>query len=307
MQGYAFNSALLGSLDNAQPITTVDVIAPTHRATAYVRKADVATEVGGSRPSVHNLAKTCPHATSIRYASSRVNARCVVKCAIDAEMANPHARLAQARARAGYEGPADVARVFGWNESTYRGHENGSRGIKREAAIKYARAFSVTPEWILLGTGETTELDQIYQRLLPSRLAPMMELIDMTSIDVNKIDTGGKEFISIARGDKLGQNIVCVTVVDDSMRSRSGGLDGFAPGDILVIDLSAPINPGDYVIAAMAGESAVIRRYQSRGRATNGTAIIDLMPLNPDYATLRIDEHSPGRIIGRVAQRIQTY
>ncbi len=39
-------------------------------------------------------------------------------------------------------------------EPTYLGHENGSRGFKRDSADKYARKFHVSLEWLLTGKGQ---------------------------------------------------------------------------------------------------------------------------------------------------------
>lgn len=66
----------------------------------------------------------------------------------------PHERLAEIRAAAGYETPTDAARAFGWNETTYRSHENGVRGIKSDTAVRYAKAFRSTAAFILTGQGE---------------------------------------------------------------------------------------------------------------------------------------------------------
>lgn len=62
-------------------------------------------------------------------------------------------RLKQAREAAGFERAADAAARFGWRPSTYYGHENGSRGLKPDVATIYARAFRVSPEWLLYGRG----------------------------------------------------------------------------------------------------------------------------------------------------------
>ena len=59
-------------------------------------------------------------------------------------------RLQEARRKAGYENATDAARAFGWNPVTYGAHENGGRGLSRQAE-RYAKAFGVTPEWLLYG------------------------------------------------------------------------------------------------------------------------------------------------------------
>lgn len=45
----------------------------------------------------------------------------------------------------------DAAEAMGISYSTYAGHENGSRGISRSAAIRYARFFQVSLDFIVTG------------------------------------------------------------------------------------------------------------------------------------------------------------
>lgn len=74
-----------------------------------------------------------------------------------AELSSAADRLAYARALAGYASPRSAARTFGWNENTYKSHENGIRqsaGLKEEHARKYARAFNVSLAWLMTGRGE---------------------------------------------------------------------------------------------------------------------------------------------------------
>jgi SOS-response transcriptional repressor LexA len=66
-------------------------------------------------------------------------------------MDEAHDRLRKLREAKGYEGPADAARAFGWNEHTYKSHENGVRGIRLPAAQKYAKAFGSTPAYLMTG------------------------------------------------------------------------------------------------------------------------------------------------------------
>jgi len=65
----------------------------------------------------------------------------------------PSARLKELRVKRGFASARDACRAFGWNEATYRGHENGLRGFKVDAAERYARAFNSSAAFIL--TGET--------------------------------------------------------------------------------------------------------------------------------------------------------
>lgn len=69
-------------------------------------------------------------------------------------MTDPATRLRQLRIRKGYATAADAAKAFGWNEHTYKSHENGTRGIRMDAARKYALSLGSTAAHILgLGNG----------------------------------------------------------------------------------------------------------------------------------------------------------
>jgi hypothetical protein len=68
-------------------------------------------------------------------------------------LAEANERLQHARRRKGFPDATSAARALGWNENTYRSHENGTRGIKRSAAKRYAAAFKVNEVWLLTGAG----------------------------------------------------------------------------------------------------------------------------------------------------------
>jgi hypothetical protein len=82
-----------------------------------------------------------------------------------AEPQDPSDRLKQAREQAGFKHATDAARAFGWNEITYRAHETGGRGLRKDAAERYARAFRRPVEWLLWGKGKPIEPAQ--PRLVP--------------------------------------------------------------------------------------------------------------------------------------------
>lgn len=72
-------------------------------------------------------------------------------------MTTPSDRLKQAREAAGFEKASDAARRLDMHYQTYAAHENGSRGIKVSAARRYAKAFGVSFEWLMLGRGSEKE------------------------------------------------------------------------------------------------------------------------------------------------------
>lgn len=61
----------------------------------------------------------------------------------------PCDRLRKAREAAGFASAAAAARAFGWTVSTYQSHENGNRDLRPAIAERYAKAFRVSPEFLL--------------------------------------------------------------------------------------------------------------------------------------------------------------
>lgn len=84
-----------------------------------------------------------------------VNTQRIDTCSIGYVMTDSKAdRLRSARQAARYASASEAAAAFGWNESGYRHHENGTRGFGADAAAKYGKAFRVRPSW-LLGLDDT--------------------------------------------------------------------------------------------------------------------------------------------------------
>lgn len=72
---------------------------------------------------------------------------------MDISRAGIAARLVKARELSKRENASEVARLLGIPEPTYLGHENGSRGLKIDAAQKYADFYRVNFEWLMTGRG----------------------------------------------------------------------------------------------------------------------------------------------------------
>lgn len=95
---------------------------------------------------------------------------------------DPDERLVWARTRAKFATASDAARRFGWNENTYRSHENGQRGISKKAAAQYAKAFKVPVEWLLYGQGSMVpppdpELISLFGNLKPEEQETIRQLM----------------------------------------------------------------------------------------------------------------------------------
>lgn len=71
----------------------------------------------------------------------------------------PSARLKQARQAAGYRSASSAAKTIGIGVSTYLAHENGQNAFNTGQANRYAKAFSVSPAWLLIGEGNGLHLN----------------------------------------------------------------------------------------------------------------------------------------------------
>lgn len=70
-------------------------------------------------------------------------------------------RLVKARVAAGCETAAEGAARAGVKYYTYVQHESGTRGISKDKAAKYGRAFGVDPSWLLYGKGRQEAVTEV--------------------------------------------------------------------------------------------------------------------------------------------------
>lgn len=63
-----------------------------------------------------------------------------------------HERLREIRKNAGFESATQAADFHRWTVPTYSAHENGSRGMRVDSALKYAQAFRADPCYLAFGT-----------------------------------------------------------------------------------------------------------------------------------------------------------
>lgn len=135
-------------------------------------------------------------------------------------------RLRTARERAGFQDAAAAARRFSWGVSTYRSHENGQRGFRHDTAMIYARAFRVSPEWLMFGTGGPGQ-----------RPVPLVGYVG-AGAEVFPFDDGGSlEDIDPPPG--VGPDAVAVRVRGDSMFPR------YMDGDVLIYDSHDSLRAAD--------------------------------------------------------------
>jgi phage repressor protein C with HTH and peptisase S24 domain len=177
-------------------------------------------------------------------------------------MKEPFERLKELRQKNGYRTAGDAARAYGWNELTYRSHENGTRGIKPAIAERYARAFRTSAEYILFGKSAPRYNAQTESNTFSS-------LQDAASQSpVYGCPTSGKARIAIIR-DKvisyraqsdatIGPNGFYIRVVDDSMEPK------FEAGAYLAVNPDIPPAKGDPCAIETINNEVIVRQFISR-------------------------------------------
>lgn len=100
--------------------------------------------------------------------------------------------------------------------------------------------------------------------------------------------------------DLDGENVFYLRVEGDSMRPE------FREGDVIAIDPDRNPNPGDYVVAQNGDCETTFKKYREVGFAPDGRKVVELVPLNPDYASIRSDATAL-RIIGVLVASYRDY
>jgi SOS-response transcriptional repressor LexA len=94
---------------------------------------------------------------------------------------------------------------------------------------------------------------------------------------------------------ELSENAFALEIKGESM------LKEFQPGDRVIIDPAVQPNPGDFVVAKNGEHEATFKKYRPRGANERGEQVIELVPLNEDFPSVRSDI-SPFHIIGTMVE-----
>lgn len=111
----------------------------------------------------------------------------------------PAQRLEQARIARGFKTAKDACKFFGWNYASYIQHENGLRGIGRQAS-KYAEGYRVSEGWLLTGEGQGPDGQIIapIQRPVVTHIVPGSELVSQKRMPVYSAAMGGEGHLIVS-------------------------------------------------------------------------------------------------------------
>lgn len=80
----------------------------------------------------------------------------------------------------------------------------------------------------------------------------------------------------------------------------------FMPGDMVVVDTLKTPSPGNFVVARNGDNQATFKKYRAIGYDDFGREVFELVPLNPDFASIRSDKQQI-EIIGVIIQQIKSF
>ncbi len=205
-----------------------------------------------------------------------------------------------ARRRKGFEHTTDATRAYGWVGSTYISHENGNRGISRQAAERYARAYGVSVGWLLTGENPPDWLEGDTERPgpRPEREIPLLTMKELANLRPETLADHLKlcmQFSTVVAEPDLGDNTFKITLDDESMAPV------FRTGEQVVVDLDQEPQPGEFAIAIVRGH-AIFRRYRIGRYLKEGDPVIELSPINDGWPTVTLNGNSEDWIVGKVVK-----
>lgn len=158
-----------------------------------------------------------------------------------------------------------------------------ARNIGPTAARDIEEAFGKPHGWL--------DMPQDFQNVSPAAVGhkhvPLIDYVQAGMMsEITDPFSFGNGFESIATEIDVSDVAFALEVRGDSMTPD------FREGDRIIIDPKVSPRPGDFVVAKNDDHEATFKKYRVRGIAPSGQAIFELVPLNPDYPTLRSDEQS---------------
>ncbi|WP_234186441.1 S24 family peptidase [Shinella sp. NM-101] len=166
------------------------------------------------------------------------------------------ARLKEARIAAEIGGYRKLAQKFGWNENTYKGHEQAKSSFGIVDARKYAKAFGVSLRWLFMGEGLPDDQDE------PDPVSaidvPLISWISAGALGEHDGITDFSEFPTISALDLPEGDWIALRVEGDSMNKIS------PPGSVIFANRRDRrlVYNACYVVADERG-NATYKRYRS--------------------------------------------
>ncbi|CAN0621547.1 putative HTH-type transcriptional regulator [Burkholderia multivorans] len=166
--------------------------------------------------------------------------------------------------------------------------ERGLQGCSDEMLQKFATALRITPAELM----RDSSFENAEPAPMGSRRIPVINSIQAGQL-TTVVDAfpPGMALEWIETDVDVSPGTFALVIGGKSMEPE------FAEGDKVIIDPEIRPQPGDFVAAKNGEEEATFKKYRLRGVAESGAEIFELVPLNPDFPTIRSDQMEL-RIIG---------
>jgi SOS-response transcriptional repressor LexA len=188
------------------------------------------------------------------------------------------------------------ARKYGLDSTYLSQLLNGHRNLGEKAARNLEVKLGWPPRSMDRPVDESGEEDNSYRPPAGLRPVPRISFVQagVWTEAVDPYEQGAGDDYLLTQLD-LGPNAFALTVRGESMEPE------FKEGDSIIIDPDVKPSPGDFVVAKNAQEEATFKKYRPRGVNEQGEQVIELVPLNDDFPSLRSD-YTPLQIIGTMME-----
>lgn len=184
-------------------------------------------------------------------------------------------------------------------------HGRKSFGEKVARAMEREWDASRTPGWFDLDLTLSEPVHPFDANVVPvtstgERRIPLLNYVQAGTFADPGQNFTGEEMEYLLTNLPMSDRSFALEIRGDSM------LPEFRPGDFVFIDCELCARPGDYVVAKNSREEATFKKYRLLRIADNGREIFELVPLNPDFPSMRSDEHQIS-IIGVMMEHRKIY
>ena len=216
-----------------------------------------------------------------------------------------HGRLAHARARL-FPSASAAARANGWVLSTTTQHENGERQLTAEAAIKYARVYEISLDYLFLGVSDAhLALTQIGAS--SQQFTPIIDLGDIEALKnygIEKRAMSNRKLPVPPNDEGPSSSTIFVKMPDKAMLNPNDKRS-IAEGEQVECDAGEKWGPSDIVLCVVDGyPTGLIREY---ALVTENADVFELRALNPAFPPIRVSAHRLGAIIAKVTGALRRF
>lgn len=190
----------------------------------------------------------------------------------------------------------DLANRIGSDVGNVSRLERGKQGYSDEILGKIAAALGCAVGDLFQGVSAESNVEVT---ALGSRRIPVLSYVQAGALTESIVPYTNPDDWLLTDLD-LSRSAFALRIKGLSMYSPMSE-ESFNEGDLVVIDPSVEPLPGDFVVAKNGEHEATFKKYRPRGVNENGVVVFELVPLNPDYPSIRSD-YTHVNIIGTMVE-----